>query len=181
MPRRSVEVNRAPVLTLWAAVVAERLGYDREAALTLGKTVAGLNAQSKGRRLGIYGEPEPPGERPKAAAEARARGDTIPLLGREVPVLATPEGLRAVAKDRPESPAAVERYLEQKFGDALAEVRAALTALARAYRPAQLAEDAYSLYEQFRPQIPAGVKGWGVKGTLDLDHIRELASPGGGR
>ena len=29
-------INRAPVLTLWAAVVAERLGYDRAAALTLG-------------------------------------------------------------------------------------------------------------------------------------------------
>jgi hypothetical protein len=44
-----VTINRAPVLTLWAAVVAERLGYDREASLTLGRAVAGLNAQSKGR------------------------------------------------------------------------------------------------------------------------------------
>jgi hypothetical protein len=24
-----IEINRAPVLTLWAAVVAERLGFDR--------------------------------------------------------------------------------------------------------------------------------------------------------
>jgi len=30
-----IEINRAPVLTLWAAVVAERLGHDRRAALTL--------------------------------------------------------------------------------------------------------------------------------------------------
>jgi len=29
-------------------VVAERLGYDHEAALTLGKAVAGLNANRKG-------------------------------------------------------------------------------------------------------------------------------------
>jgi hypothetical protein len=34
---RHVLVNRAPVLTLWAAVVAERLGFDRPAALSLGK------------------------------------------------------------------------------------------------------------------------------------------------
>jgi hypothetical protein len=47
-------INRAPVLTLWASVVAERLGFDHKAALSLGKTLAGLNAQSKGRRLGIY-------------------------------------------------------------------------------------------------------------------------------
>jgi hypothetical protein len=34
-------------------VVAERLAYDHDTALTLGKSAAGLNAQSKARRLGI--------------------------------------------------------------------------------------------------------------------------------
>lgn len=48
----TIMVNRAPVLTLWAAVVAERLGFERDEALTLGKAVAGLTAQSKGQRLG---------------------------------------------------------------------------------------------------------------------------------
>ena len=42
------------MLALWAAVVAERLGFARDEALTLGKAVAGLNAQSKGRALGIF-------------------------------------------------------------------------------------------------------------------------------
>ena len=37
----SVRVNRAPVLTLWAAVVAERLGHPPETALALGRFVAG--------------------------------------------------------------------------------------------------------------------------------------------
>jgi len=50
----TVTINRAPVLTLWAAVVAERLGFEHEEALTLGKSVAGLTAQSKGQRLGIF-------------------------------------------------------------------------------------------------------------------------------
>ena len=54
MGTTTVQINRAPVLTLWATVVAERLGYSRDEALTLGKAVAGLNAQSKGRRLGIF-------------------------------------------------------------------------------------------------------------------------------
>ena len=36
MADRVVEINRAPVLTLWAAVVAERLGFDWPTALTLG-------------------------------------------------------------------------------------------------------------------------------------------------
>lgn len=39
-----VAVNRAPVLTLWATVVVERLGYVPETALTLGRFVAGSNA-----------------------------------------------------------------------------------------------------------------------------------------
>ena len=40
-------------MTLRAATVAERLGFARDEALSLGKAVAVLTAQSKGRRLGI--------------------------------------------------------------------------------------------------------------------------------
>ena len=53
-----IEINRAPVLTLWAAVVAERLGFDWQEALTLGRAVAELNAYSKGKALGLF-EPTP--------------------------------------------------------------------------------------------------------------------------
>ena len=34
---------------------------------------------------------------------------------------------------------------------------------------------AFALYEEFRPEIPAGTKGWGAKGELDLDRIDALA------
>ena len=54
----NIRINRAPVLTLWAAVVAERLGFDRATALTLGQAVAGLSAYAKGVSLGIV-EPRP--------------------------------------------------------------------------------------------------------------------------
>jgi hypothetical protein len=47
-------VNRAPVLTLWATVVAEVLGFKHDEALTLGRAVAGLNAYSKGVSLGHF-------------------------------------------------------------------------------------------------------------------------------
>ena len=49
MSKDNVMINRAPVLTLWSAVVAERLGFSEEEALSLGRAVAGLNAQAKGR------------------------------------------------------------------------------------------------------------------------------------
>jgi hypothetical protein len=50
MATHTVTVDGPPVLTLWAAVIANRLGYDHEAALTLDKTVAGLNAQGSSYR-----------------------------------------------------------------------------------------------------------------------------------
>jgi len=52
--RRWVTVNRAPVLTPWAAVLAEGLGFEHDEALTLRRAVAGLNAYSKGASLGLF-------------------------------------------------------------------------------------------------------------------------------
>jgi hypothetical protein len=171
-----VRVNRAPVLTLWAAVVAERLGYGRETALTLGRAVAGLNAQSKGRRLGLLREPEP-GAKKKPSRELPSVSQVL-LLGRSVPVVETPEGLRAVSNDCSLQPDSVERYLEQKFGEGLGDVRGAMHDLADSFDPDALARTAYSLYERFRPQIPEGQRGWGASGALDLDLIRSLARRG---
>ena len=45
----SIRVNRAPVLTLWASIVAERLGYPASTTLTLGRAIAGYSAMAKAR------------------------------------------------------------------------------------------------------------------------------------
>ena len=178
-PTIRININRAPVMTLWAAVVAERLGYDRETALTLGKAVAGLNAVSKGRRLGLVDDPEAAPSRKRASpTPRRARETRVELLGRSVPAVRTPRGLRAVAKGSPVSPGGVDRYLVEKFGPALPAARAAMEALAAAYDPERLAGEAYALYERFRPDVPAGARGWGARGALDLARLRALA-PGG--
>ncbi|MHC4982398.1 MAG: hypothetical protein ACYTF6_04420 [Planctomycetota bacterium] len=174
MTDEAIQINRAPVLTLWAAVVAERLGYDREAALTLGKAVAGLNAQSKGRMLGIYGPPKVAegGAPPKRVG--LGEDFWIDLCGRGVPAKNTDDGIRAVVKDKPISPPQVQRYLESKFGERLNAVREAMAELAKAFEPGELTGLAYSLYEKFRPAIPPGRRGWGAKGTLDLALVRSL-------
>ena len=57
----------------------------------------------------------------------------------------------------------------------LKAVRSAMQKLAKAYKPQEIAHDAYRLYERFRPDIPAGTKGWGAKGDLDLGLIGGLA------
>ena len=173
MATKKIKINRAPVLTLWAAIVAERLGYDKATALTLGKAMAGLNAQSKGRRLGIY--EEKPEEAKKEEKQKEKPVVFIELLGRGVPMTKTPQGLRAAIKGEEIDPQGVEKYLKQKFGDDLDDAKIAMEKLAKAFTPKQLESKAYSLYEKFRPEIPEGAKGWGVKGELDLDYINSLA------
>ncbi len=174
MPFDKVQINRAAVLTLWAAIVAERLGFDWSEALTLGKTVAGLNAQSKGRRLGIF---DPVDESAEKARRKRAPFH-IDLLGRRVPARNTDEGVRAVTRDRTVDPQSVRRYLHGKFGDDYERVKSAMVSLAEAFDPSELAEEAYGLYETFRPQVPEGKKGWGAKGELNLQKLRGLVNRG---
>jgi hypothetical protein len=174
MPGSTVIINRAPVLTLWAAVVAERLGFDANAALTLGKAVAGLNAQAKGRSLGIF---KPPKLEPGKPRKKSGLGEEfwIELCGRAVPAKNTPKGVRAVVKDKPIEPDKVDGYLRRAFGDDLAAARKAMQRLASSLDPEDLAEHAFSLYETFRPTIARGTRGWGQKGELDLDRIRSMA------
>jgi hypothetical protein len=148
-------INRAPVLTLWAAVVAERLGFDRATALTLGQAVAGLSAYAKGVSLGII-EPKPELVRQRGDELAEGESLHVDLLGRAVPVVRTPEGLRAVSKGKPGKPAQIEKYL------------------AASQTPADLYRHGFRLYETFRPSVPAGEGGWGAKGELDLAAIRKL-------
>ncbi len=175
MANKKVKINRAPVLTLWAAVVAERLGYDGQTALTLGKAVAGLNAQSKGRRLGIYEEKSEEAQARERDQDRAAEQESVELLGRVIPTVRTPQGLRAAIDGEAVNAASVETYLERGFKDDLHAVRDAMETLAKAYPSKDLQRKAYGLYEKFRPEIPEGTRGWGAKGDLDLDYIRSLA------
>jgi len=71
--------------------------------------VAGLNAYSKGVSLGLL-QPTPPEvkeQRRKLRAEETL---SVDLLHRAVPARQTPDGLRALSKDRPINPESVERY-----------------------------------------------------------------------
>lgn len=168
-----ITINRAPVLTLWAAVVAERLGFDWDEAVTLGRTVAGLNAYAKGKALGIF-HPRPQELAARRKALAHGAELHVDLLHRAVPVVHTPEGLRAVSKGKPVDPASVERYLHAKFGAGYDAAREAMRELARRRDADALAHEAFHLYESFRPDVPAGTRGWGAAGVLDLPRIAAL-------
>ena len=69
-----ITINRAPVLTLWAAVVTEQLGFDRAPALTLGQAKADCELSSG--RAKSSGAPGPSlAHRRPAGCYARGRRD----------------------------------------------------------------------------------------------------------
>jgi hypothetical protein len=165
-------INRAPVLTLWATIVAQRLGFSEGEALTLGKAMAGYTAQFKGRNLGIYTRKEK-GEKEEQEEDKREI-QIVELMGRQIPILEEAGEIRAGTKDKAIDPISVQRYFANKFGDNLDDVTAAMEDLAGSFEPEELNRIAFRLYEQFRPEIPKGKRGWGAKGELSVKNIIDL-------
>jgi hypothetical protein len=170
-PNASIKVNRAPVLTLWASVVAERLGHPPELALSLAKTVAGTAARAKARRLGIAEESDHTKDRHNAGPAPPPR--TTQLLGKQIRLTHDKDGVvLADAGGKPEPAQPVAAYIAKAFGTHLAAVREAMEALAARYEPEELNRIGFRLYEHFRPDVPPDAQGWGAKGMLDLEKIR---------
>jgi hypothetical protein len=167
----AIVVNRAPVLTLWATIVAEQLEQPPETALTLGRAVAGSAARVKARSIG---RDETNVDRERETPHLHEEHVTAPvmLLGREIRLLPTDDGeLRAADGDKPADPAGVQRYLTKAFGEHLDEVRQAMEELAGRYDPAELNRIGFRLYEKFRPDVPPGNEGWGKKAVLEVEKI----------
>jgi hypothetical protein len=165
----------SPVLTLWAAVVAERLGHPSDTALTLGRAVAGSAARAKARAIG---REEQQADRNADTPRLREEHVTAPvfLLGNSIRLLPNADGeLRAADGEQPSDPAAVERYLAKAFGDHQAEVRSAMETLAARYDPAELNRIGFRLYEWFRSEVPSDNEGWGVKAVLEIEKILAAA------
>jgi hypothetical protein len=130
-------------------VVAQRLGFDEDEALTLGNAVAGLHAQAKGRRLRIF---KPHEEQPKKSRE-KERGERfwVEVLGRPVPATNTDDGIR------PE-------------GRALGDAEARQSLQAPGTRPQRLPS-----LRALPACHPRRREGWGARGELDLGVIGRLA------
>ena len=163
-----IRVNRAPVLTLWAAIVAERLGHDADAAITLGRAVAGSSARVKARAIGLEEKREDGNLRDAARAAPR---QTVHLLGRDLPVAEQNGSLYALDHGKPTAPRPAYAYVEKAFDEHLPAVRRAMEALADTLPPEELNRIGFRLYERFRPEVPVGAAGWGKKGVLDLKLI----------
>jgi hypothetical protein len=175
-PEAEIFINRAPVLTLWVSVVAERLGYSVDEAYTYGRWVSGTLAATKGRKLGIF---ETKKKKTTADAEGRreareVHADHVKVFSHmKIPVKKIDGKLLAFRAKQTKTiqPDTVRRYLESKFGDNLDKAHDAMMELAQSMPAEHVRERAYELYEKFRPEW----HGWGKKGTLDLEEIHDLA------
>lgn len=107
-----IAINRAPVLCLWAATVAAREGHEWKTALSIGKAIMVLFAQSKGTSIGVFEKDES-----KEKKGAKRQHETCHVFGINVPVMTGERGdMRACVGDKPCDPIETQWYLRDKFG-----------------------------------------------------------------
>ncbi|KAL1747731.1 hypothetical protein HDZ31DRAFT_31287 [Schizophyllum fasciatum] len=169
-------VNRAPLMTAWASVVAERLGFAREEALSIASAFTEMNAITKGVSLGIYD---------KGKSKALDAGGTQPyvdLMGRRVALFRL-QGARgedaqwralAPREGKPVAPSAAFAYISRALRHTAPYVVGALRLLAASYAPDELNTKGYALYAEFRPVV----EGWGQRSEVSCDTILALREAG---
>ena len=115
-----IMINRAPVLTLWVAVVAKREGFKFEEGLSFGRAIAGLLAQSKGRKLGVYEELSKEEKEEKKRKRKMKEIEKFSVFGMNIPgkVVDVQSGfcLALEVGGKPISPSLVNNYLHKSFG-----------------------------------------------------------------
>ena len=196
--RKSTVVNRAPVMMAWACVVAERLGFSREEALSIGiyltspspspsscsfhlprkytaSVYTEMNAISKGVSLGLYDKKR---ETDLKAAHANGSQPYVDLLGRRVPLYRSASGAwRAFTADVDNSgggggtPGAAYGYITRALRQTAPAVLGAMRLLAESYSdPMELNRVGFALYADFRPEVT----GWGKRGELKCEVLLAL-------
>ncbi|KAH9045393.1 hypothetical protein EDB85DRAFT_1906407 [Lactarius pseudohatsudake] len=162
LKHKSAVVNRAPVMMAWACVVAERLGFSREEALSI--------ASVKGVSIGVYDKKR------EADLKTTHAGGTQPyvdLLGRRVPLYRNASGAwRAfTTEDSDSAPGAAYGYITRALRQTAPAVLGAMRLLAESYSdPMELNRVGFALYADFRPEVT----GWGKRGELMCEVILAL-------
>jgi hypothetical protein len=171
----SVQINRAPVLTLWAACVAEaRQIGDWDTALTIGKVMcalfAGFKARGGGGGGGGWGRRGAAQQQP---ALPTGSDHAIDFMGHYVFMSTGPPLCAVDGKTGVISAGTVHNYLTRAFGAAnLPAVLAAMREVTASFvgHEDALEQQAFKLYENFRPATAQGQKG-----ELKLANIRAQA------
>ncbi|KAG2042350.1 hypothetical protein BDR03DRAFT_945113 [Suillus americanus] len=163
---KSTVVNRAPLMTAWATVVAERLGFEREEALSIASVYTEMNAISKGVSLGLF-------EKSRQKEIEPVKDSTQPyvdLLGRRPLYRTQNEIWRALDNTSPALPSTAFSYISRAFRQTTPYVMGALRLLAESFPPPELNNKGFGLYAEFRPDVD----GWGKRGEVRCEQILSL-------
>ena len=169
-------INRAPVLELWAASVTSFLYSEAswETCLSAGSAISTLCAISKGRAIGTIDKKDSATAEKKKKRSERDQLDELEVMGF---YLKLKDG-HVLVGDKPKK--ANEQTLIKKFGEAAYErVKETFQDSLQSWsgQEDELNAQAFHHYEVFRPTVPKGQKGWGRKGNLNLQTVKDAVSP----
>lgn len=175
----AITINRAPVLELWASCVTKFIYHSIpwETCLSVGSAISTITAVAKGRSIGTMEKPGPD-EAEKRRRERQQKAEDEQL--EDIEVMGFHLHLRdgqALVGDKPKP--GNESALSKKFGQEHYEraKRAFQDALGSwEGREIELDGEAFKMYEEFRPTVPPGQKGWGRKGQLNLESVKSAVN-----
>ncbi|KAF9652180.1 hypothetical protein BDM02DRAFT_3063063, partial [Thelephora ganbajun] len=172
---KSTVINRAPVMTAWATIVAERLGFGREEALSIASVYTETNATSKGISIGVHSSE-------KNEISQKSMDETQPyvdLMGRRITLYRfqlsyDQSQWRALSSGKAVPPLDAYKYITTSLKQTTPYILGAMRLLAESYEPGELNRKGFSLYCDFRPEIEPGKSGWGKRGKVPCEVILRL-------
>ncbi|KAJ9120328.1 hypothetical protein QFC24_005282 [Naganishia onofrii] len=194
---QTVVTNRAPCMTAWAYIIAEKMGFDRLEALSLASTFTSVTStrhalalgniytpeQTRDAQLEMDELPQPSGSGKRGRFSDGGTGGTeegeqtgghsqpwVSIMKRS-PVIQRGDGTwRGVLKGMPVEPYRAHSYISKNFSQATPYVIGALRILAQSYTVEQLQEQGYGMYVSFRPDVA----GWGDRAVLYCSNIIDM-------
>lgn len=175
---KPIIINRAPVLELWGACVAHFLHPELSwnLCLSIGSSISTITAISKGRSIGKIAAPDETKNEASDKQKDKNGGDlaTVKVMGFPM----TPKGDSVMVKGKPKTTREVN--LVRKYGSdqSYGKAKDAMTEALQDWKGKEgdLDAKAFHMYEQFRPDVAKGQKGWGRKGELHLSKVRGTIS-----
>ncbi|KAJ7228585.1 hypothetical protein GGX14DRAFT_547571 [Mycena pura] len=163
---KSTVVNRAPLLTAWATLVAERLGFQREEALSIASVYTEMNAISKGVSMGVYKQGS------EIGMEASPGGSQpyVDLMGRRPLFRTQSSQWRALSGGVAVQPSTAFSYISRALRQTTPHVIGAMRLLVTSYSPEEINTKAWGLYAEFRPEV----NGWGARAEVKCEMILGL-------
>ncbi|KAF7292392.1 Glutamine synthetase [Mycena chlorophos] len=163
---KSTVVNRAPLLTAWATLVAERVGFQREEALSIASVFTELNAISKGIAIGKYKKSA------AAGMEASPKGTQpyVDLMGRRPLYQNQNSQWRGLSGGKAVQPSTAFSYISRALRQTTPHVIGAMKLLLETYTIQEINAKGWGLYADFRPDV----NGWGDRAEVRCSTILGL-------